>query len=238
MRHDANRRAHGPKCGVESAADTIRRFLPGNPSDLPARSLHHPPRPSHDPTVTSNRPEDVTQILAAAREGDEGALGHLLSAVQGELRQLAQRHLRRERRDHTLQPTALVNEAYLKLIHHQDQTYEDRGHFMAVASTAMRHVLLEHARARLADKRGGGAARVTLFEVPSVLEEEPEALVALDEALTEFAALDERNARIVELRWFGGLTNQEIAALLDVSTKTVERGWRVSQAWLKLRLQP
>ncbi len=188
--------------------------------------------------MTTDHPHAVTRILAAARGGDEDALGDLLSAVQGQLRQLAARHLQRERRDHTLQPTALVNEAYLKLIAHDDQTYEDRNHFMAVASTAMRHVLLEHARARLADKRGGGAARVTLFEVASVLEQEPEAIVALDEALTEFAALDERNARIVELRWFGGLTNQEIATLLDVSTKTVERGWRVSQAWLKLRLQP
>ncbi|MEM8714102.1 MAG: ECF-type sigma factor, partial [Planctomycetota bacterium] len=130
-----------------------------------------------------------------------------------------------------------LNEAYLRLIDQQNRDWTDRNHFLSIASTAMRRVLLEHARARVADKRGGGAVRVTLFDVPSVLEESPEATVALDAALAEFAELDERNAKIVELRWFGGLTHEEIAGLMDVSVRTVERGWRVSRAWLRQRLE-
>lgn len=181
---------------------------------------------------------DVTRLLGSVRDGNEAAFQELLAAVQGELRSMAAGHLNRERAAHTLQPTALVNEAYLKLVDQRDRQWEDRGHFLAVASTAMRRVLLEHARSRLADKRGGGAQRVTLFEVASAMDETPEALVALDEALNEFAELDPRNAKIVELRWFGGLTNEEIATLLETSTRTVERGWRASQAWLRMRLQP
>lgn len=181
---------------------------------------------------------DVTKLLGSVRDGNEAAFQELLTAVQGELRSMAAGHLGRERAAHTLQPTALVNEAYLKLVDQRNRQWEDRGHFLAVASTAMRRVLLEHARARLAEKRGGGAARVTLFEVASAMEETPEAVVALDEALEEFAELDPRGAKIVELRWFGGLTNEEIATLLDTSTRTVERGWRASQAWLRMRLEP
>lgn len=179
---------------------------------------------------------DVTQLLSAVRGGDGSAFDELLGALQSELRGLASRHLGRERNDHTLQPTALVNEAYLRLVDQRDRGWEDRSHFLAIASTAMRRVLLEHARSRLAEKRGGGAERVTLFEVESPMEESPEATVALDEALTAFAEVDPRGARIVELRWFGGLSNEEIATLLDVSSKTVERGWRASQAWLRVRL--
>ena len=179
----------------------------------------------------------VTRLLVDLRKGDEEALPQLVSAVQGELRRLAARHLERERRDHTLQPTALVNEAYLRLVDQREQGWESKNHFLAIASTAMRRVLMEHARARLADKRGGGAGRVTLFEVPSAMDEEPEVLVALDAALEHFAGIDPENARIVELRWFGGLSVAETAAVLDVSTRTVERGWRAASAWLRERIE-
>lgn len=161
----------------------------------------------------------------------------LLAAVQDELRGLAARHLRRERRDHTLQPTALVNEAYVRLIDQRARNWDSRVHFFAIASTAMRRILLEHARARLAAKRGGGSERVTLFEVASPMAEKPENLVALDEALVHFARIDPQNARIVELRWFGGLDVEETAAVLEVSTRTVERGWRAAAAWLRARLE-
>lgn len=196
---------------------------------------------------TGPRADTVTRLLGALSPDDSGAggagepmgeaeLAELVAAVGEELRQLAAAHLRRERQGHTLQPTALVNEAYLRLVHQHHQGWETKGHFLAVASTAMRRVLLEHARARLADKRGGGAQRVTLFEVASAAEEEPEALVALDEALEHFATLDPENARIVEMRWFGGLGVEEVAASLGVSTRTVERGWRAAAAWLRARL--
>jgi RNA polymerase sigma-70 factor, ECF subfamily len=181
--------------------------------------------------------ESVTRWLQDLRGGDESILPSIAAAVQGELRELAARHLARERRDHTLQPTALVNEAYLRLVEQRDQSWETRKHFLAIASMAMRRVLLEHSRARLAEKRGGGARRVTLFDVPSALEEEPETLLALDEALEAFGRIDPENARIVELRFFGGLEVAEIAALLGVSTRTVERGWRAAQAWLRDRIE-
>jgi RNA polymerase sigma-70 factor (ECF subfamily) len=180
--------------------------------------------------------ESVTRLLHHLAEGDRAAFPELLAAVQGELRELAARHLRRERRDHTLQPTALVNEAYLKLVDQRSQSYANKGHFLAIASTAMRRVLLEHARSRLAEKRGGAAERVTLFDVPSALDETPQALVALDQALQRFAEVDPENARIVELRWFGGLDVEDAAAALGVSTRTVERGWRAARAWLRERV--
>lgn len=180
--------------------------------------------------------ESVTRLLGNLREGDRSALPELIGAVQDELRGLAARHLNRERRDHTLQPTALVNEAYVRLVDQRERNWESKHHFLTIASTVMRRVLLEHARARLADKRGSGAERVTLFEVPSALDERPETLVALDEALEHFATIDPQSARIVELRWFGGLDVAETAALLDVSTRTVERGWRAAAAWLRNRL--
>ena len=179
----------------------------------------------------------MTRLLGDLRDGHGEALADLLAAVQRELHGLAAGHLRRERPDHTLQPTALVNEAYLRLVAQRERNWETKGHFLAIASTAMRRVLLEHARARLAGKRGGGAQRVTLFDVPSALDDEPETLLALDEALEHFATLDPRGARIVELRWFGGLDVEETAAVLEVSTRTVERGWRAAAAWLRARLE-
>ena len=178
----------------------------------------------------------VTKLLADLREGDAAAFPDLLVAVQQELRNLAVRHLSKERPDHTLQPTALVNEAFLKLIDQRSQSWESRNHFLAIASTAMRRILLEYARARHADKRDQGGGRVTLFEVPSAIQERPEALVALDAALEHYAAIDPEGARIVELRWFGGLTSEEAAAVSGSSKRSVERGWRVARAWLRDRL--
>ena len=180
--------------------------------------------------------ESVTQLLHTLRDGDSSAFPELLTAVQQELRGLAARHLARERADHTLQPTALVNEAYLKLIDQRAQNWESKSHFLAIASTAMRRILLEHARAKLSDKRGAGGERVTLFEVGSAMEEEPAALLALDSALEQFAKIDPDGARIVELRWFCGLRNDETADIMGVSTRTVERGWRAARAWLRERL--
>lgn len=179
--------------------------------------------------------DGVTRWLGQ-RDLDDEALAELVSAVQADLRSLAAKHLRSERPDHTLQPTALVNEAYLRLVQQRDRNWENKRHFLGIASTAMRRVLLEHARNRVAAKRGGGASKVTLFDVASVLQEPPEVTIALDEALTEFAELDPRNAQIVELRWFVGLDVEETASALDVSTRTIERGWRAASAWLRARL--
>ena len=181
--------------------------------------------------------ENVTQLLGRMRDGDGEVLPALVDAVQSELREMAARHLRAERRDHTLQPTALVNEAYLRLVEQRAQDWSNKNHFLAIASTAMRRVLLEHARARLAEKRGGGADRVELFEVASAFEERPEVLVRLDAALEKFAEIDPQNAQIVEMRWFGGLGTSEAATALGVSTRTVERGWRAAAAWLRQRLE-
>lgn len=181
-------------------------------------------------------PEDVTQLLRDLAGGDQRALPVLIGALQAELRGLAAVHLARERRDHTLQPTALVNEAYLRLVDQRQQGWEDRRHFLAIASTAMRRVLLEHARGRLAEKRGGGAARVELFEVESACEEQPEALLALDGALEQLARIDAQGAQIVELRFFGALSVEETAAVIGVSSRTVERSWRAARAWLRDRI--
>ncbi|MEM1448598.1 MAG: ECF-type sigma factor [Planctomycetota bacterium] len=179
---------------------------------------------------------DVTHLIDAARAGDDGAVSDLVATLHAELRSIAARQLASERKGHTLQPTALVHEAYVRLVQGARAEWDGKGAFLSYASTAMRRVLLEHARARLADRRGGGGARVTLFEVASPLEDEPEAVVALDEALVAFAEIDAQGARIVELRWFGGLSVAEVAALLGVSDRTVERSWRAARAWLARRV--
>lgn len=180
--------------------------------------------------------ESFTRLLHDMRGGDASKLEALAVAVQLELRSIAARHLGRERPDHTLQPTALVNEAYLRLVDQREQNWENRSHFLAIASTVMRRILLEHSRARMAEKRGGNVQRVTFFDVPSAMDDAPEALIALDESLIAFARIDPENARIVELRWFAGLDVAETAAVLGVSTRTVERGWRAAQAWLRDRI--
>lgn len=186
--------------------------------------------------MTPSEPKNVTQLLGELRAGDAQALPRLLGAVATELRALAARHLARERRDHTLQPTALVNEVYLKLVDQRSQNVQSRTHFVSIASTAMRRILVEHARGKLAAKRGGSARREPLVDIPAPFADDPDAIVALDEALTRFATLDPDNARIVELRWFGGLDVAETAAALGISDRTVERGFRAALAWLRQRL--
>ena len=175
---------------------------------------------------------EFTQLLDRARAGDERAADEVVPIVYGELRALAQALMNRERPDHTLQATALVHEAYLRLVGQQRTTWQNRAHFLALASQALRRILVDHARARGRDKRGGGATRIALDEeiVASYAAEVD--LVAVDHALDALAARSELQARIVELRFFGGLTTAEVAQVVDRSQRTVEREWRFARAWL------
>ena len=181
-------------------------------------------------------PTQITAILHRIREDREGGFRELLPLVLDQLRALAGAYLQRERPDHTLQPTALVNEVYLKLVDQTQADYVDRRHFVAVASRAMRQILVDHARRHGAEKRGGQQARVTLSE--AVLRDRAcdVDLVSLDEALAELEKLDPRRSRVVELRFFGGMTNQEAAEVLGVSPKTTEADWYVARAWLRRAL--
>jgi RNA polymerase sigma factor (TIGR02999 family) len=180
-------------------------------------------------------PGDVTRLLVSWSGGDKKALGELVPFVYRELRGLAAAYIRRERRDHTLQPTALVHEAYLRLV---DQTHVEnpsRAQFFAIAANLMRQILVHHAKRHRAAKRGGGN-KVALDEAAGVVQQRGVDLLALDEALDRLAQLDPRQSRIVELRFFGGLTEEEIADVLDVSAITVKRDWRVARALLHQQL--
>jgi RNA polymerase sigma-70 factor, ECF subfamily len=178
--------------------------------------------------------EDVTKILADACEGDAAAAERLLPLVYEELRAIAARHLRQERAGHTLQPTALVHEAYMRLIDQNSVRWNGRSHFLAVAAMAMRRVLVNHARDRRRLKRGGPEMkRVPLDDAVGVLEERAGDLEALDAALTRLAAMDPQQARIVELRFFGGLTAPETAEAMGISERTVHREWSLARAWLR-----
>ena len=179
-------------------------------------------------------PTDVTAILQDWREGNAEALPRLLDAVYAELRRLARHYLSQERAGHTLQPTALVHEAYMKLVD-QRVSWQNRAHFFAVAAQAMRRVLVDHARGHLAQKRGGAQERVTLSAAEGLAAPEVD-LIALDSALEKLAALDPRQSQIVELRYFGGLTNEETAEALGISPATVKREWTVAKAWLRKAL--
>jgi len=185
-----------------------------------------------DPIRSTVGPHDVTVWLRRAGDGDEEALGHVFPLVYGELQRLARAHLSRERFGHTLQPTDLVNEAYLKLVQGPPPGTTGRGHFLAVAARAMRQVLVDHARAWSANKRGGGAHRVTLHEHLAVAETEPDRLLALDQALERLDALEPRLRQVVELRYFAGLQDEEIAGVLSVTRRTVQRDWAKARAWL------
>jgi len=175
----------------------------------------------------------MSRLLAAWSDGDREALDRLYPLVEAELHRLARSYMRRERPDHTLQTTALVNEAYLKLIDQRAVRWQNRAHFYGIAAQIMRRILIDHARARRYEKRGGGAARVPLDEAAVLTEERASELVALDEALTALAALDERKGRVVELRYFGGLSVEETAEVLGVSADTVSRDWRRAKAFLR-----
>ena len=176
--------------------------------------------------------EDITGLLAAWGGGDRAALDRLMPLVYQELRRLAHRQMRRERPGDTLQTTALVNEAYMRLVDYERVQARDRSHFLSIAAQAMRRVLIERARARRSDKRGSNPQRVPLEDAAEVSDERAAELVALDDALDALAAFDPRKARLVELKYFGGLTIEETAEALGVSAPTVERDWRTARIWL------
>jgi RNA polymerase sigma factor (TIGR02999 family) len=186
---------------------------------------------------TEARRADVTGLLRAVEGGDRGALDALLPVVYDELRRLAATRLRQEREGHTLQPTALAHEAFLRLVDAPQVAWHGRAHFLAMAGRAMRRILVDHARRHGAGKRGGGAALAPLLDIAATFGRPQLDLLALDEALHELAARDERKARIVELRFFSGLEMKEIASVLDLSQTTVEDDWYLARAWLHQRLK-
>lgn len=175
---------------------------------------------------------EITGLLLAWSDGDKEALEKLTPLVYQELYRLAHAYLRGERAGHTLQTTALVNEAYLRLIDASQMRWQNRAHFFAVSAKMMRHILVDFARARRNRKRGGGALQVTLDEAITVATGKSTELVALDDALTALARLDERQSKVVELRFFGGLTEVEIAEVLKVSPRTVSSDWSLARSWL------
>jgi RNA polymerase sigma-70 factor (ECF subfamily) len=177
-------------------------------------------------------PGDVTQLLADLQDGRPDSASQLIPFVYDELHRLAHRHMRHERPDHTLQATALVHEAYVRLVNQPQRTWQNRAHFIAVAAQVMRGILVDYARARGTSKRGSAPQRVPLDEPLLFTEEQSDDLVSLDEALERLALFDERQSRIVELRFFGGLTVDETAEVLGISAKTVKRDWSVARAWL------
>ena len=179
---------------------------------------------------TPESPGAITTLLAAAREGSTDALDRLMPMVYAELRDIAHRQLRRERSDHTLSTTALVHEAYLRLMGQSNVDWRDRAHFYAIAARVMRRVLVDYARRRGAKKRG--LPPVTLDDALAVVDDQAELVVAVDDALTRLASIDERQSQVVQFRFFGGLTEDEIAAILGVSSRTVRNDWVKAKGWL------
>ncbi len=188
------------------------------------------------PAGAASAPKDVTELLEAMSTGKEGALDALIPVVHAEMRRQAARYLRRERQNHTLQPTALVNEAFLKLVEQRNVRWQNRAHFFGIAAQAMRRVLIDHARAQRRIKRGGPNQQVTLDD--AMIREESRSIdvLALDQAMQRLAVIDERQARIVELRYFGGLSVEETAEVVGVSPATIKREWSMAKAWLHVTL--
>jgi RNA polymerase sigma factor (TIGR02999 family) len=182
-------------------------------------------------------PAAVTKLLRAWSGGDEAALGELIPLVEAELRRLARIYMARERLGHTLQTTALVNEAFLRLIDARQVGWQDRAHFLGIAARLMRRVLVDHARTRGVQKRGGGGYNVTLHDYMAVSPVPDVNLLALDRALQALAAVDERKSRVIEMRFFGGMTVEETAEALHVSPDTVKRDWRLARLWLLRELE-
>ncbi|HKQ79529.1 MAG TPA: sigma-70 family RNA polymerase sigma factor [Blastocatellia bacterium] len=176
--------------------------------------------------------QEVSKLLRAWSEGDQNALDRLMPLVYDELRRMARRHMDRQGHGHTLQTTALIHEAYLKLIDQKEVNWQNRAHFFGVAAQAMRHILVDYARARRAAKRGGDAVLVSLDEAAVASDERSAELIALDDALEALAGIDLRKCRVVELRYFGGLSVEETAEVLKVSPETVARDWRLARTWL------
>ena len=182
--------------------------------------------------MTIPTPREVTQLLAEWSSGDETALVELLPLVEKELHRLAHHYMRRERSGHTLQTTAIINEAYLRLAQGKQKHFQNRAHFFAVAANLMRQIMVDHARARQSAKRGGGLQKVSLDEAALVSDESAAELIALDEALHELARAAPRQGRVVELRYFGGLSVEETAEVLKVHPNTILNDWREAKAWL------
>jgi len=180
----------------------------------------------------SSQPHEITQLLAEWSEGNQAALDKLYPLVYNELRRLAHGYLRRERKGHTLQTTALINEAYLRLVDQKQVHWANRSHFFAISAQIMRRILIDHARRYDYAKRGGGAPRISLDEAAVVAKERARELLMLDEALNGLAKIDPRRGQVVELRYFGGLNNEEIAGVLKISENTVTRDWNMARAWL------
>jgi RNA polymerase sigma-70 factor, ECF subfamily len=177
-------------------------------------------------------PQEITQLLMNWSQGDKAALDQLVPLVYPELRRLAKRRMDREGPAHTLQTSALINEAYLKLVDQQNVKWQNRAHFFAVAAQVMRHILVDHARTRNYAKRGGGAPKLPLDEAAALTAQRGKELIALDDALRDLAMLDGRKSQIIELRFFGGLSLEETAEVMKISPSTVQREWRAAKAWL------
>jgi RNA polymerase sigma factor (TIGR02999 family) len=179
---------------------------------------------------------DITLLLRSVAAGDRADVDRLMAAVYDDMRRIASTHLAAERADHTLQPTALVHEAYLKLVNQHTANWNDRLHFFSIASQIIRRILIDHARERKAAKRGGGARAISLDDANVAAPQQDLDLLALDDALRQLAEIDARQARIVELRFFGGCSVDEIAELLDIGRRTVDRDWMAAKAWLFCQL--
>jgi RNA polymerase sigma-70 factor, ECF subfamily len=186
--------------------------------------------------MTSRLPNEITKLLSDWSGGDREALDKLMPIVYEELRRLAHRYMAHERAGHTLQTTALVNEAYMRLVNERGMNWQNRTHFFAVAAQIMRFILVDYARGHVRAKRGGGAEQISLSDALVVSENRITDLLILDEALTRLAEFDERKSRIAELRFFAGLTVEETAEVLSVSVETVMRDWRLAKAWLHREL--
>lgn len=187
--------------------------------------------------MTADSKTHITELLMAWSGGDRDALDHLLPLVYDELHRQAARYLGRERPDHTLQPTALVNEVYLRLVDQRRMSWQNRAQFFGLAAQMMRRILVSHARARRAEKRGGGGPRLTLGEELALSPQREVNLLALDEALTKLETIDPEKSRMVELRFFSGLSVEETAEVLSVSPRTVDRQWQTAKAWLHREMQ-
>jgi RNA polymerase sigma factor (TIGR02999 family) len=205
------------------------------PASLPHSAT--PPGESLEKNMTESTQHDVTQLLMDWRNGDQRALEQLMPLVYDELRRLAALYLRRERDGHTLQTTALVNEAYLQLIGQQHRDWQNRAHFLGIAAHLMRNILVDHARAHAAAKRGGGEQALPLNEAVKVPSKSAPDVLALNDALNDLAKHDERKSKIIELRYFGGLSMEEVAEVTGLSEATLRRELRMAEAWLGRQLQ-
>ena len=186
--------------------------------------------------LKNHPPHQITELLAEWSDGNQAALDELYPLVYDELHRLARRYMSRERKGHTLQTTALINEAYVRLVDQRNVHWSNRSHFFAISAQIMRRILIDHARRHAYAKRGGGLHQVSLEEAATVTPEQSLEMIRLDEALKSLAEMDPRRSRVVELRYFGGLSNEEIAGVLHVSANTVTRDWNMARAWLYQQL--